>query len=410
MPAELEACVRHLLGQGKDKDSAYAICTTAMQKAGKMASQEEVHRLAEEEAKVSKHALPDTYSLNGIEVFAAGQWNDDIYTVNDIDDIVTAFHATKELSKPYIKLGHSDRQTLLSSDELPAAGWITNAYRRGEKLLIDVVGIPRKIYELIKAGGYKRVSSELYINSKWGGRLWPKLLKAVAFLGGETPAVNTLEDIHALYSDAETAKAYSVQKSEWQVKTYQFTKNEQEEQDMTLEEAQKALGKAEGDRDAALKKLAEAEAKVKSLESDKKALENSKAESDKRVMDSEAKLASFEAKAKKDRIESKVSKAIEDRKILPAQKDLFVTLFSNLPETKERKFSVGDKEYADLESVMDAVIGSNAEVGPPTKEKLDGHKADGSLVEQAKKYSEQHKVSFSEALKAVAPKDYVPGR
>ncbi|MEK7139514.1 MAG: hypothetical protein AAB817_02335, partial [Patescibacteria group bacterium] len=68
----------------------------------------------------------ETFDISGVEVFAAGEWNEDKYTTQDLDELVTAFHVTKDLAKPYIKLGHSDKQALLAEDELPAAGWITN--------------------------------------------------------------------------------------------------------------------------------------------------------------------------------------------------------------------------------------------------------------------------------------------
>lgn len=143
--------------------------------------------------------MPETFNIDGVEIFAAGTWNGDSYTTEDLDQIVSAFKETKDKLKPYLKLGHSDKQALLAEDELPAAGWISNIKRVGEKLLADFIGIPKKIYELIKNGGYKRISSELFINAKVAGKAYDKVLKAVALLGGATPAVHNLNDLLALY-------------------------------------------------------------------------------------------------------------------------------------------------------------------------------------------------------------------
>jgi hypothetical protein len=83
----------------------------------------------------------------------------------------------------------------------PALGYIERLYRKGNKLLADIGSIPRKFYELIKAGSYRRVSAEVYWNYKdeKTGRLFPKVLKAVAFLGAEIPAVTNLDAVTGLY-------------------------------------------------------------------------------------------------------------------------------------------------------------------------------------------------------------------
>lgn len=158
-------------------------------------------------------------SIKGVEIFASGTWNNDKYTDKDLDTIVNTFQSTKELLKPYLKLGHSENQQLLAEDSLPAAGWISNVYRKGSKLLADFQDIPAKVYELIKKRAYARVSSEIFVNMKVNGKRYPYALKAVALLGGETPAVQTLDDVHALYAVDAQVLAYG---KEAEVKTYAF--------------------------------------------------------------------------------------------------------------------------------------------------------------------------------------------
>lgn len=143
----------------------------------------------------------DTLSLDGVEIFAAGKWNGDEYSLDDLDSMVFAFDALGEHLKPPIKLGHNDEQRLLVADGLPSAGWISRLYRRGEKLLADIVEIPKKVADLIKAGAYRKRSAEIWwdYEDPATGETFPRVLCGLALLGADLPAVNTLDDILALY-------------------------------------------------------------------------------------------------------------------------------------------------------------------------------------------------------------------
>jgi hypothetical protein len=48
-----------------------------------------------------------SYNLKGVEIFSAGTWNGDKYTVDDLHGIVEAFNETKGGVQPYLKLGHA---------------------------------------------------------------------------------------------------------------------------------------------------------------------------------------------------------------------------------------------------------------------------------------------------------------
>lgn len=54
MPAEFDRCVQKVMGQGKDKSSAFAICTTAFKKAGKKYRENIDEVKLEEEKKVKE--------------------------------------------------------------------------------------------------------------------------------------------------------------------------------------------------------------------------------------------------------------------------------------------------------------------------------------------------------------------
>lgn len=142
---------------------------------------------------VKEYKIQQTFNLHGVEIFAAGTWNGDTYTEKDLDEMVTAF---KEVGfEPPLKLGHQEK------DGQPAFGWIDRIYRQGKKLLADFKELPQKVYEALKRGNYKRVSAEIYWNYRKGEKVFPRVLKAVALLGGDIPAVTDLEAIGNLYHD-----------------------------------------------------------------------------------------------------------------------------------------------------------------------------------------------------------------
>ncbi|GAG44697.1 unnamed protein product, partial [marine sediment metagenome] len=147
-----------------------------------------------------KYELPETVDLKDVEIFsAANNPNGHEYTDDDLENMVDGFFKTKEELKPYLKLGHDDEQRIAQNSGLPAIGWIDNLRKVGKKLIADFVKVPKKVYDFIKAGGYRRVSSEIFWNIEVGGKKYKKLLKAVSLLGADTPACGDLDDIMALY-------------------------------------------------------------------------------------------------------------------------------------------------------------------------------------------------------------------
>lgn len=161
--------------------------------------------------------------LKNVEIFAEGTWNGNVITSEILKDIVSAFDATKGFVKPVLKLGHNQEQELLKKDGLPAAGWVSNVYISGKKLLADFIDIPDKIYELIKRRAYRKVSVEIFNGYSFDGKTYPNLLGAVALLGADMPAVMTLSDIMDRYKlDPKT-----IGESKVEIKV--FTKDVEEE-------------------------------------------------------------------------------------------------------------------------------------------------------------------------------------
>jgi hypothetical protein len=155
----------------------------------------------------------ETSNINAVEIFSTGRWNSDVYTDADLDAMIEAFD--KVGFEPPVKAGHQDGQekpgTMQRVFGVPALGYVSRVYRVGSKLLADLKDVPRKFADLIKAGSYKRISSEVYWSYKdeASGKTYPRVLKAVAFLGADIPALTNLRAIESLYKKTAAGLLYS---------------------------------------------------------------------------------------------------------------------------------------------------------------------------------------------------------
>lgn len=140
--------------------------------------------------------------FKSVELFQTGTWTDSkgrkrTWSTQDLEDIVTAYNETKDDIHPPLKLGHSDSQKILDGE--PAAGWIENLRRVGNKLVGDFKQVPDKLAKLIESGAYRARSVELSPNFEVNDKKYNWFLTAVALLGGRLPAVSGLKDIVSLY-------------------------------------------------------------------------------------------------------------------------------------------------------------------------------------------------------------------
>jgi hypothetical protein len=134
----------------------------------------------------------DMNTLRNVEIFAAGQWNGDTYTPDDLDEMCAAF--SRLGFRPPVTLGHVDKPGS------PAVGWVANLRRVGSKLLADFEHVPSEIYQAIKRRAFDRVSAEIFWNMKAGDKKFRRALKAVALLGADVPAVTSLAPLHTLFA------------------------------------------------------------------------------------------------------------------------------------------------------------------------------------------------------------------
>lgn len=169
-----------------------------------------------------------TYAdLSDVEIFRVGTWNGDRYSTDDLDKLVSNFDKLKEKQAIPIKIGHSENQDMLKKEGLPAAGWVDKLKRKGDKLVADIKDMPDKIYDLVKNRAYKKVSAEIYpVYKDAEGHQYDKVLRAVALLGGDIPAVEGLSDVAALYKEGDKAQEVKVYFLEENLPVYKFTVRE----------------------------------------------------------------------------------------------------------------------------------------------------------------------------------------
>lgn len=293
----------------------------------------------------------DKYAtIKDVEVFAVGTWNNKTFKGEDLDSIVKAFNEFgKKRLKPYLKLGHDDKQPL-KTDGMPSFGWVDNLRKVGKKLVADFINVPEKLAELMSKGAYRRVSVELYNDFKAFAeetldgveKTFPFMLKAIALLGAETPAVTNLEDIVAL--------GFSVEDDTRECLVYEFSQDKYEEEAKKMEE---------------LKKAKEEIAKYKA---DNEKLEAELQEAVEKAQENETKLAEAEKKAEEyaqfkaeqaekeitDEISAFVSELVEEKKMLPGQVDVYTKVLRTAYDSKEVvKFTKDEQEVE--ESVFESL-------------------------------------------------------
>ena len=316
------------------------------------------------------NAVEQTFNLNGVEIFSTGVWNGDKYTQKDLDAMIKNFDEVG--FEPPVKLGHNDEQTELK-DGQPALGYIDKIYKVGTKLVADFKELPKKVYEAIKRGNYKRVSSEIFWNYKANGSTYDRVLKAVALLGAEVPAVTNLQSITGLYSNMGTGE----------VKTYYDGKESEimeESKTISVEKYQEEISQLRAEKEEVMKEY-----------------------------------QAHKDEIKKDNISKYMEELKSEGKILPVQYKEVLALLSTATEEKVFKYSKDDSEielsqFELVKSILDNMpkVVEFAEISESIEEEvLENYDNAGAEVDRrAKLYVSKGKAKdYSEALKLVLEGD-----
>lgn len=343
------------------------------------------------------------YNLKDVEIFSVGKWEGknsakggDEYTREDLDEMVRAFKEIGDKIKPPLKLGHDSKQKLLQKEGYPAAGWITNLKRVGDKLVADISNIPAKIYELIKNKAYGRFSPEIIWNYKdaSSGKRYKRVLAGLALLGADLPACDTIDDFIDLYGKDinELEFVYIENKDNSEIKEY-TNKIEEDNEMEKLEELKEQY-----------------ELKIQEYE--------------KKVNELTEEIKNLRKEVKKKEADNFLEKAIEEGKITPAQKHLYMAMIlrdvdfeSDAGEDKKfiYTYKEGENEkkieYTDSFELVKQLIENNQEIDFSKQTRKveyekktikDDEIADIEIAKKAEEYARKNNVSYKEALLAVA--------
>lgn len=317
------------------------------------------------------------------EIFAVGKWNGIDVTQEMLIELANNFSRLADFIDVPLKLGHNEEQQM--TDGEPALGWVDKVWVEGEKLFAKFVDLPDIVFDAIEKKRYKNVSIEALFDVNHKGVDYGTVLTAVALLGTDMPAVNTLSDLQT-YMTANNL-AFSSHAT--------FSKkpsDKSEKSTMTPEE------KAEFDR---LK--AENEAKDKLIAghaTEKAKFTTESAEKDAKIKELEGEKETSKFAAEKKEVEEDLEGLVKDKKITPAQRDKLLkdcdektidsvkftisTLKENKPMGKQDEQAKDDKSDEE----------DNSEQSPDEK-----------VRRKARKYANENKVSFSVAVKEVLGDD-----
>ena len=388
----LTKAVDAVVAKGKDKATALAIARMAKKVCDDQGTGTDEVAVVSKAVEMcdemgDKQYDLDTFDLPSQEIFAAGSWNGDTYTDSDLESMAQAFRETAQTWGVPVKLSHDH------PSHLPAVGWVENVRRVGSKLMADFRRVPKKIYDLIKAGGYRGKSAEIFWNVKVNDKLYPYLLKAVAILGVDPKAVQSLDDLVALYgvNGGHALKAYE---GAGESKSYDLGDETKEEGKM--EELKAKLAEAEKNYAEAIAKMKEMDAEIAQVKSAGEALT-------KRAVDAEGKLAAYAEAETARNVGAVVDKLIADAKLAPAKKEYAVALLLSIKTTEAKKYKFAEKEYSMEEIALELLDGGKVDLNQEENSEV-GERQAADLDGKAKEYMAKHEgVSYKDALRAVAP-------
>lgn len=152
--------------------------------------------------------MADLGTIPAVELAAVGEFSGLLgrfrLTRDDLDSAIAASRSG-EFREPRIKLGHTDPRF----DGTPAFGRVRNLRLSGDgmKLLGDYVGVPVWLSKGI-ASAYPSRSIEGRFNARSpGGSRFRFVLDAVALLGTEAPAIDTIEDLQLVMEEGAAVAA-----------------------------------------------------------------------------------------------------------------------------------------------------------------------------------------------------------
>lgn len=133
------------------------------------------------------------------EILAVGTWNRTPIDRPMLDNIVENFEKLKDIVRAPLKFGHNNKQGM--TDGEPALGWVSKLWvNEKNKLMATFSDMPEIVHKAIEKKRYSNVSVELIFDVGYKKQNYGTVLTAVALLGADLPAVNTLADLQTYMS------------------------------------------------------------------------------------------------------------------------------------------------------------------------------------------------------------------
>ena len=154
--------------------------------------------------------LAATGPIHGIGSPPGGDW----ITGDDLDAMVESYTALRGEIKAPVKLGHNLSQgplgEFLGTDGAPSAGWVENVRRVGDRVIGDLMAVPKTIAQLMRVGAYRGRSVEFFrtYTSQADGKKYRMVLTGLALLGAHLPAVGGLMDWAKLYGSRRAVETF----------------------------------------------------------------------------------------------------------------------------------------------------------------------------------------------------------
>lgn len=315
--------------------------------------------------------MPQT--IKDREIFAVGSWRPSSGGTVKVDTAMLDRMADnyRVLSSKIpgfqipLKLGHSS----VVGD--PAWGWVENVRRSGNKLVGDFVNLPDQLFDMIKDRRYNSVSSEIFVALPHEGTVYKDVLRAVAILGSEWPAVKGLTPLSVGMFAAEGAEVI------------EFL--EREKMEYTQEQVDALVAAA---------------------------VATATQESNRRADTAEAALSAFRDETAMAQINTLIEAAAKAGQIVPAQEPTVRNMVKAFTGKLHDKIKFGNKEQTPIEMLTE-FIGALPkrvdfkEIGAGGTEKVgDGESAAIAVDRKVKeKMAATPKMSYREALDAVFAAD-----
>lgn len=329
-----------------------------------------------------------------VEILAPGKWHGVTGGAVDVKDtnlqqIVSSFSSLKDLLTVPLKFGHNKEQKM--TDGQPAIGWVDSVWvNDAGKLMAKFVDLPDIVFNALSKKLYRNVSVEFLQDVTHKGNNYGTVLTAVALLGADMPAVNTLSDLQT-YMSADSGIKFGA-RVELSVKNGSIKL-----EDKNMDELEKA--KAEVER---LKALATAQSEAINLSAKNETAKDAKIAELTAKVEADAEASKkVEFSRRKDAVEADLEDLVKNKIITPAKRDSLLTEFT--AETADKvEFALSNfKDMVPASKDEDSSVNSKGK----TDMNEEGQLPDEIVTLRANTLVAKNKISFGAAVNLVLAED-----